>query len=602
MGGGPKASAANLEPLGKRRRFETPTDTSSTKSCASTTRDVKSASEIAPAFYGAVDSRSAPLSGTAQAATSHTEFEDMEKPASTLVKSPGARSLPRSEPASLLTETDGYVGVNKQIEPSATAQTTRPVNRDPSPRTRRETSARALALAQEWQAKFKGLPKKTPVKGEQLVHVPGEQGKSGSYESQALPVEKSESQYHGFITTHRLDEEPSSERRRKNGPGPRASAANLEPLGKSKMGTSLQASIDGVSIQTGLHQQSYLDTTADRSAKVVQNSVAAPKAICQSRLMQNTPSLSTMAAPASDNHVVGGRSSTLAGRELTLDVVHGKRDVDKKSAYPSPPRNDTRLFTGGESTGKNDRSENTIRKRKRSPSPYRRRAYKNEAGHREDRIQEHESVRNYIRARNRSPANLKKEWNQAYPREAHPSRTSGVRDDCIPQSERSRDPASYQNERQGTVGYSYNDQHGETRIRDNGRPSYKRSNPYHRDRSTSPRRSYHERQNNRDYNRHRGDERRHRGENDLSSQNDIKRRSWTGHKGREYQHHDPGYSYDEVFRPAGDGRHESDRRQQPRSPDQFFRSGDRSGYRGHGINREPREHQVDQYTRNLHRH
>jgi hypothetical protein len=614
MGGGPKASAANLEPLGKRRRFGVPADTSNTKSCASLVYDVKSASEVAPDFSGAVDSRSAPLSGTARTATSHIESEVIEDPTSTLFKRPDFNSLPRREPASLTTEAAGYVAVNKQTKSSAAAQTTTPVSRAPSLRTRLETSARALALAQEWQAKFKALSKKPPVldspheteQREQPVRVPGEQSKSGRYDSQTLPVEKSESEFHGVIATDQLEEEPSSERGRKNGPGPQASAANLEPLGKSRRGVSPQASVDDVSISKGVQQQSSLATAADESATVVQNLqlVAAPKAICSSTSMQNVPSLGTMAAPASDDQVLGKKTSALADRDtmiaskrLMSGAVHGRWDADNRSNYPSPPRNgDTRLFTSAGKSGNNVRSEDTVRKRKRSPAPYRRRDYYNEVGHREDRIHNRNGFRNDLRARDRSPANFRKEWNLAYHHEARPSRTTGVRDDRILQSERVREPASYQSERQYTTGYSYNDRHVQSRMRDIDRPSHKGSHSYRRDRSASPRRPYHNRQDSRDHNRHRSDEFRHRGDNDTQ------RGSRAEHKGREYSHHDPRYSYDEVSRPSGRDRRESDRRQQSQSPDPFIPSGERSDYRGHGVNREPGKHRDNQYTRNLYRH
>ncbi|KAF2445019.1 hypothetical protein P171DRAFT_443932 [Karstenula rhodostoma CBS 690.94] len=621
MGGGPKASAANLEPLGKRRRFGTPADTSSVNTRTSPVPEVRSVEDMAPASSGAIDNRSAPLLSTARTTTSYTEPEvNVTSQGSDLtqVGNPGACSLSKAEPPFLKTRVAGYVGVDNQTGPSAAAKiakrTRDPVNSAPSPRTRLETSARALALAQEWQAKFKALPKKPPLPDSPHETDEREQIKLDRHDSQSLPAEQSEVEGYGIIATGEIDEEPRK-RRRKSGPGPQASTANLEPLGNCRRGFSPKVSAYG-SLNTSEHQQpSSQITLVNMPAIGVQypNLDAALDTTGLSQSKQHMQSLSTNTVPAPDNEVLGkrlhtpvGRETVVAPKQLTSRVEDVERNVLREFKHPSPSRNDIRLATRTEKSGNHDRSDDAVRKLKRSPSPYQRRGDYKEAGHREIRGHKRDSARDNVLGRGRSPVNPRKAWSETYPYEAHPSRAPGANVDRVTHSERDRAPARYPIERQYIEDYNNRDQRGDSRLRDDRRAHRgddflrERSHSYRRDRSVSPRRPYHDRQSSRDHIRYRSDDRRHRGEDHLYSRNHIERRSWADYQGREYRH-DTQSSYDEASRSARHERHGSDRHQS-RPSAQHPRSEDRSNYRGHSMNRNAGENRDDRYrTRDVYR-
>ncbi|KAL5456484.1 hypothetical protein PMIN06_003839 [Paraphaeosphaeria minitans] len=405
MGGGPKASAANLEPLGKRRRFGNPADYSSTKACASPAHEVRSVNDMAPISSCAKDSRSAPLLSTAQTTTSHTESKvnaTLSDTASAQVGKPSVSYLPNAEPPS---STTGTAATGPIVNRRNVKDSHEPIKRAPSPRTRLETSARALALAQEWQAKFKALPKKPPmpyslhqvITREQSVRMVNERSMLNKPVPQPSPFGKSELQGRDSIATGEIDEEPRK-RRRKSGPESQASAANLEPLGGSRRGYFPNTSADGSPNLSGFQQQSSQVTPVDMPALGIQK----PKpdvsvdAVGLSRSTQHIPvDLETVAAP----------------KNLTTKAEDVGRSAAREFQCPLPPRNDTHLptrnektgnektgneKTGNEKAGDDDRFEDDFRKRKRTRSPYRPRDDYKEAGHREDPDQRHDSSRDRL--------------------------------------------------------------------------------------------------------------------------------------------------------------------------------------------------------------
>ncbi|KAL5396918.1 hypothetical protein PMIN02_002816 [Paraphaeosphaeria minitans] len=606
MGGGPKASAANLEPLGKRRRFGNPADYSSTKACASPAHEVRSVNDMAPISSCAKDSRSAPLLSTAQTTTSHTESKvnaTLSDTASAQVGKPSVSYLPNAEPPS---STTGTAATGPIVNRRNVKDSHEPIKRAPSPRTRLETSARALALAQEWQAKFKALPKKPPmpyslhqvITREQSVRMVNERSMLNKPVPQPSPFGKSELQGRDSIATGEIDEEPRK-RRRKSGPESQASAANLEPLGGSRRGYFPNTSADGSPNLSGFQQQSSQVTPVDMPALGIQK----PKpdvsvdAVGLSRSTQHIPvDLETVAAP----------------KNLTTKAEDVGRSAAREFQCPLPPRNDTHLptrnektgnektgnektgneKTGNEKAGDDDRFEDDFRKRKRTRSPYRPRDDYKEAGHREDPDQRHDSSRDRLLSRARFPTNSRKELTETHPRGSQPSLASGARNDPVTHSERARAPARYQNEREDIEDYSNRDRRLDSRLRDYSfrERSFKRSHSYLRDRSASPRRSHHDRQSNRDHARDRGDDHLKRGENDLHSHNGTELRSWADYQDLEYRHRDTRYSYDEASRSA---RYERGHHQQSRSSDQYLRSEHRLDYRGDSIHPVAGKHQDD---------
>lgn len=606
MAGGPKASAANLEPLGKRRRFGNLADPSSIKTCASPVRDVRGAKDMALAFSGAVDSRSDPILSTARTTTSHTEpkvNEPSSDDTSAQVEKPGVSDVPNADPSSSTTG----AAANGPIANAQNAPETRdPMNKAPSPRTRLETSARALALAQDWQAKFKALPKKPPGPNslrkidaqEHPVRMASEQTKLSRPDPQPSLVDKSELQGHGTIAISELDEEPRK-RRRKGGPGPQASAANLEPLGKLRGGFSPNASADGSSNLSGHQQPSSQVPSVDMSAPRIHN----PKP---------DAALDVMNLSQPTQHTQVGRETVATPKQLMSKAEDVGRNAVREFEYPMPPRSNTRLSTKTENTAHNDKFEGDLRKRKRTTSPCRHREGYKEGGHREDRDHWRDNARDNVLGRSRSPANSRKELRQKYPRGAHTSRVSGAKDDRVTYSERGQAPARYHTERQHTEVYTNRDGRGNSRLRDDHGPhhddslrerSHKGSRSYRRDRPASPRRSHHDRHSSRDHIRYLGDDRRHLGENELHSRNDIERRSWAEYQDHESRHRDTRYLHDEASRSAQYESHGFDPRQQSRSSGQRLQPEDRSNYRGHRIRHEAGKHRDDRYhTRDLNRH
>ncbi|OAG08238.1 uncharacterized protein CC84DRAFT_1173757 [Paraphaeosphaeria sporulosa] len=581
MGGGPKASAANLEPLGKRRRFENLADSSSVEACASHVHEVRSVNDMAPVSSGAKDSRSAPLLSTEQTTTSHTESKLNAKWSDTApaqVDEPGVSHPPNAEApfSTMRTTMTGSIANIRSVK-----GTKDPTKRAPSPRTRLETSG-ALALAQEWQAKFKPLPKKPSMPNslheidtrEQSIRMVSEQRKLDWPDPKRLPAKKSKLKDYTSIATGKIDEE-SRQYRRKSGTGPQASAANLEPLGKLRRVFSPNASADRSPDPSGYQQPSAQVASVDTPALGIQK----PKP---------DVALDAIGLSQSTEHTPEGREVLAPLKQLPSKAQDFGRNAARAFQRPSSPRNDPSLFTRTKKTGNIDVFEDPLRKRKRIPSPYRRREECKKVGRWEDRDHRRDSARNDVLGRGRSSATFLTQWTETYPRGAHPSCASVRRKDRVSDSERDRAPARYQNEGQDIEDYSNRDRRIDSRLRDERRPyrddslhewSHAESHPYRRDRSASPRRSHHDRQSNCDNIRYRGDDRRHRGGTDLHARKDTERRSWADYQGREYRHRDTRHFY-EVSRSA---RYESDPHKQSRSSDQHLRSEHRPDFRGDGI-------------------
>ncbi|KAL5375649.1 hypothetical protein DPSP01_011008 [Paraphaeosphaeria sporulosa] len=356
MGGGPKASAANLEPLGKRRRFENLADSSSVEACASHVHEVRSVNDMAPVSSGAKDSRSAPLLSTEQTNTSHTESKLNAKWSDTApaqVDEPGVSHPPNAEApfSTMRTTMTGSIANIRSVK-----GTKDPTKRAPSPRTRLETSG-ALALAQEWQAKFKPLPKKPSMPNslheidtrEQSIRMVSEQRKLDWPDPKRLPAKKSKLKDYTSIATGKIDEE-SRQYRRKSGTGPQASAANLEPLGKLRRVFSPNASADRSPDPSGYQQPSAQVASVDTPALGIQK----PKP---------DVALDAIGLSQSTEHTPEGREVLAALKQLPSKAQDFGRNAARAFQRPSSPRNDPSLFTRTKKTGNIDVFEDPLRKR-----------------------------------------------------------------------------------------------------------------------------------------------------------------------------------------------------------------------------------------------
>ncbi|KAL1609947.1 hypothetical protein SLS60_001612 [Paraconiothyrium brasiliense] len=340
MGGGPKASAANLEPLGKRRNFGNPASLSEPKPCASLARDVGERG-VASAASSITNGRNALLSSTVGTATDPIVSKDN---AASEPVNPALCNLPYED------------------RPPQTVKATGDDDND-------ERSER--------------------------------QPDAGS----ANQVKK-------------LDEAASHKRRRESGPGPQASAANLEPLGKRRRGCTLKASADGISTLTVPRQKFSLNRAVDKPITVVHGPQVdtVSKATDASELKQNGRLLNVMGpAVGSLTRPPMIRATAAAFEHLTPESEVGRREAEEEY---DRPLGQIYLSVGNDKYGNDTRCEGTARTH--TPSPQRLREKYDNAGRRYDRDHKGHSVRDEVLGRNRAPetictltAVLNQEWEMA---------------------------------------------------------------------------------------------------------------------------------------------------------------------------------------------
>ncbi|KAJ4350205.1 uncharacterized protein N0V89_008826 [Didymosphaeria variabile] len=410
MGGGPKASAANLEPLGKRRHFQTPASSSEPKPSASLTRNVRG-KETDSTSSRIANSRSALLSSTAGTATDPTESKD--NAASGSVNSTAYNLLHDSRPPPTIEATSDHNGdesSERHSDAESANQVKIPLCRVPSPQTRLETSTRALALAQEWQAKFKALPKRPPMpdskKGidtrKQTARAENDQYILKHRQPQPTLYHNEELGALEGDAADKADEEPSRKRRRKSGPGPQASAVNLEPLGKRRKGFTPKVLADGTSTSTELRQKFSLEAAVDKPATVVHKPQLdpAPKTTDPSELKQHIRLSDAISTQASYGPAIGSQASPLMVRDTvvalqqpTPETEDGRREAEEKSDRLIISRNDQvrHPATNGK-FGNDTRCEGTTRTHKRSSSPQRLRERYDNAFHRDGRDHKSDSM------------------------------------------------------------------------------------------------------------------------------------------------------------------------------------------------------------------
>lgn len=240
MGCGPKASAANLEPLGKRRRFGLPAGP--IQSDSSATHVFGSVLDIAPASS---ESRIALMSGTPGTATGHTDYNPVVASDTHAAKELSvAPDFSPMQPTSLLSTSQanrdpGVIEMpNRSAAAEVAAEAELPAGGVPSPQTRLEMGARALALAKDWQAEFRAQDSYTPD-NRQDTNVQEQQSHTHD-EPEALTIDKREIEDRGVALANRIYKELPYHR---SDLAARASAADLTPLGNDTQAMQRKSSL-----------------------------------------------------------------------------------------------------------------------------------------------------------------------------------------------------------------------------------------------------------------------------------------------------------------------------------------------------------------------
>ncbi|KAF1978638.1 hypothetical protein BU23DRAFT_595776 [Bimuria novae-zelandiae CBS 107.79] len=565
MGYGPKVSAANLEPLGKRRVFGAQVTSPKARDVASSSfgrNDAEETEETALALSTTRDnrapSRCKPRTAGHSEPQHSTESNSSKQLKAAASNSPGHLPSPPST-----TKTANEAGENAQpgsnTKASASDSGTH-LSKSPPPRARLEASARAYAIAQEWQAKIKSLRKKSSVPNTDCGPTIGKD-LTATQNEQRQDISKSI--HYGDIgirhsaTADDTGDEPSRKRHHKNGPGPRASDANLEPMGKRRRGFSPKPEVD---------------------AKIM--SPAAMERQASPQLLIKGAAAEALKSQPADERITLLRSQSGAEwhRLRSSDAVDS---MHNSSGYGKP--------------GHVDRCNEAPRKRKRSSSSTqnddRQQAY---AKYQNDAREQDDRPRDHARTGGRSLKDPKNQG-EAYAREAYNQHA------LIMGSDRSRDCDEHRNasnrpdERRYARNDSRRDRHHYNDVRSDDRyhqgyldrkRSPADSRHRRRDRSASPRRPYNEEHA-------RGDQRTYR-EVEHRPRGDYEHRAYDSHVSREYLPRDSRKFYDDRFMPAP-GRDGNDRSQRSHSPRSFPRHTARSGYSGYGPHELVENHRDNRY-------